>query len=75
MTARIEGLDPIEQTVSGSNAGKRTIRAVRDLQGGPDKVLHDLLDVVEADGRHVAPSPRLRAWCNEIRKAIEASRS
>lgn len=64
-----------EQATAGSNAGVRTVRACSDGFAPPDRVLDDLLAVLEADGHHLAPTPRMRAWCNEIRKALEARRS
>ena len=70
MTARPELPDPDDRAISGSNAGKRTVRAIVDGFAHPDRVLHDLLDVAEADGRLMAPRPGLRAFARELQKAL-----
>jgi hypothetical protein len=73
MTARLELANPVERTIAESNRGKRTVRTVRDGFADPDRLLHDLLDSFEADGRQIAPSPGVRAFCRAIQKALEGT--
>jgi hypothetical protein len=75
MTARLDLPDSIgavaEHAAAASNAGKRDVRAVRDKFAGPDHLMLGLLDQLEAEGRVLAPSPRMRAYLRELQKAIE----
>ena len=74
MTARVDLPEGVDRAIAGSNAGKRTLRAIADGQAQQDRLLHDLMEVVEVDGRQLAPSPGLRAYCRGIQKTLEARR-
>ncbi len=75
MTARVELPDPIERTITESNAAKRVIRAIRDGFAGPDALLHCLMDAFEADGRMVAPTAGVRGYMREVQKFVESTRT
>lgn len=64
---------PTDLAIAGSNAGKRTVRAVRDGFAPVDRVMFDALDQIEADGRILPPTARLRAFFRELQKALEQS--
>jgi hypothetical protein len=57
--------------VSGERAAERTLYVIREEIAIPDRLMMDLLDLLEVDGRMVTGSPRLRGWARLLQKAFE----
>ncbi len=72
MNARVELPDEVGENIAGQRAGERTVRAHVDGFAHPDRLLHDLIDVVEADGQSVRITPRLRGWTRAVSKFLES---
>ena len=58
--------------VSGEQAAERTLYVIREEIAVPDRLMMDLLDLLEIDGYPVMGSPRLRGWARRLQKAFEA---
>lgn len=74
MTARLDVpvADAALAAVDGARRGERLVRRLRDgFALTSDDVLHELLEVVEADGDRLTATPRLRAFARALGKAIE----
>jgi hypothetical protein len=65
--------EAVDQALDGERVAKRGQHAARDGFAPPDRFLHDLLDLLAADGIRLAPTTRLRAWCRTHQKHIESS--
>jgi excisionase family DNA binding protein len=65
--------EAVDQALDGERIARRGQHAARDGFAPPDRFLHDLLDLLAADGIRLAPTARLRAWCRTHQKHIESS--
>ncbi len=74
MNARVEVPDQVSDSIGGQRAGERTVHVHRDGFAHPDRLLHDLVDVVAADGQPLQATPRLRGFCRAVAKALEGGR-
>jgi predicted DNA-binding transcriptional regulator AlpA len=66
-----ESPEYVGHSLDGERIAKRGQHAARDGYAAPDRFLHDLLDLLAADGIRLAPTARLRAWCRTHQKALE----
>ena len=73
MSGRVYADDPVNAAIAAEGEARRAIRCHRDGMARPDELLHSLLNVLEADGRVIAPTAGLRAWCRTVGKALEGA--
>lgn len=59
------------RSAEAATRAELAIEAARHGQGGPDWLLRSLMETLEADGRVIAPSEGVRAWCRAVGAAIE----
>ena len=57
--------------VSGERTAERTLYVIREEIAVPDRLMMDLIDLLEVDGQPVTGSPRLRGWARRLQKAFE----
>lgn len=57
--------------ISGERAAERLLYAIGQGVAPPNRLLADFLDQLEADGRPLPATPRLRGFARRIQKALE----
>ena len=74
-TARVVLPQVALDAIDGERRGTRAVRRLVDgFAVGPDDLLHDFAEVVEADGEMLRLSPRKRAFMRAVAKRLEANR-
>lgn len=74
MTSHVTLPSPAELAIDGERTAKRALHAIRDGFADPDRLMRDLLDVLDQDGKVVAPTPRLRGFARALQKQLEGAR-
>jgi len=64
--------DIASAVISGERAAERLLYAVSQGVAPPNRLLQDFLDQMDADGRPLPATPRLRGFCRRVQKALEA---
>jgi hypothetical protein len=75
MSALVSLPDDALAAVDGDKRAKRAIRCVEHgMALSPDHLLHELQDVIAADGAYLNATPRMRGFMRAIGKRLEGKR-
>jgi hypothetical protein len=59
------------EVISDERIAERGLNTINQGVAQPDRLLSDLIELIEADGYMIPATPRLKGWARRIQKAIE----